>query len=165
MSTYLPLFYHISFGFLALLPCKQSGRPKCCKHSKIILISLFELSSMSLKLSQVGLRAKAKYPLYEAPLCARSVFRSQTASPCCAMCFTKESFPCFVQQGQKQGKTEFFMVAELQEMQENQGLSENRIDKLEFILFFFALNMELTIFLLKVFYAKPCLFQYVNDGI
>lgn len=44
-----------------------------------------------------------------------------------------KSFPCFAPQGQKQGKTELFMVAGLREMQENQGLSENQIDKLEFI--------------------------------
>ena len=43
-----------------------------------------------------------------------------------------KSFPCFAPQGQKQGKTELFMVAGLREMQENQGLSENQIDKLEF---------------------------------
>ena len=42
-----------------------------------------------------------------------------------------KSFPCFAPQGQKQGKTELFMVAGLREMQENQGLSENQIDKLE----------------------------------
>ena len=44
-----------------------------------------------------------------------------------------KSFPCFAPQGQKQGKTELFMVAGLREMQENQGLSENQIDKLEFV--------------------------------
>ena len=43
-----------------------------------------------------------------------------------------KSFPCFAPQGQKQGKTELFMVADLREMQENQGLSENQIDKFEF---------------------------------
>ena len=31
--------------------------------------------------------------------------------------------------------------------------------KPEVVLFFFALNMEMTIFLLKGFYAKPCLFR------
>jgi len=46
-----------------------------------------------------------------------------------------KSFPCFAPQGQKQGKTELFMVAGLREMQENQGLSENQIDKLEFFFF------------------------------
>lgn len=44
-----------------------------------------------------------------------------------------KSFPCFAPQGQKQGKTELFMVAGLREMQENQGLSENQIDKLELV--------------------------------
>lgn len=44
-----------------------------------------------------------------------------------------KSFPCFAPQGQKQGKTELFMVAGLREMQENQGLSENQIDKFEFV--------------------------------
>lgn len=44
-----------------------------------------------------------------------------------------KSFPCFAPQGQKQGKTELFMVAGLREMQENQGLSENQIDKSEFV--------------------------------
>lgn len=43
-----------------------------------------------------------------------------------------KSFPCFAPQGQNQGKTELFMVAGLREMQENQGLSENQIDKFEF---------------------------------
>ena len=46
-----------------------------------------------------------------------------------------KSFPCFAPQGQKQGKTELFMVAGLREMQENQGLSENQIDKPEFVIF------------------------------
>lgn len=44
-----------------------------------------------------------------------------------------KSFPCFALQGQKQGKTELFMVAVLREMQENQGLSENQIDKSQFV--------------------------------
>lgn len=44
-----------------------------------------------------------------------------------------KSFPCFAPQGQKQGKPELFMVADLREMQENQGLSENQIDKPEFV--------------------------------
>ena len=47
---------------------------------------------------------------------------------------SEKSFPCFASQGQKQGKTELFMVADLQEMQENQRVSEIRIDKSEFIL-------------------------------
>lgn len=46
---------------------------------------------------------------------------------------SEKSFPCFASQGQKQGKTELFMVADLQEMQENQRVSEIRIDKSEFM--------------------------------
>ena len=46
---------------------------------------------------------------------------------------SEKSFPCFASQGQKQGKTELFMVADLQEMQENQRVSEIRIDKSELI--------------------------------
>ena len=46
---------------------------------------------------------------------------------------SEKSFPCFASQGQKQGKTELFMVADLREMQENQRVSENRIDKLELL--------------------------------
>lgn len=46
---------------------------------------------------------------------------------------SEKSFPCFASQGQKQGKTELFMAADLREMQENQGFSENQIDKLEFV--------------------------------
>ena len=46
---------------------------------------------------------------------------------------SEKSFPCFASQGQKQGKTELFMVADLQEMQENQRVSEIRIDKSEFV--------------------------------
>lgn len=45
----------------------------------------------------------------------------------------KRSFPCFAPQGQIQGKTELFVVVDLREMQENQGFSENQIDKPEFI--------------------------------
>ena len=45
---------------------------------------------------------------------------------------SEKSFPCFASQRQKQGKTELFMVADLQEMQENQRVSEIRIDKFEF---------------------------------
>jgi hypothetical protein len=45
---------------------------------------------------------------------------------------SEKSFPCFASQGQKQGKTELFMVADLREMQENQRVSEIRIDKFEF---------------------------------
>ena len=44
----------------------------------------------------------------------------------------KRSFPCFAPQGQIQGKTELFMVADLREMRENQRFSENRIDKSRF---------------------------------
>lgn len=46
---------------------------------------------------------------------------------------SEKSFPCFASQGQEQGKTELFMVADLQEMQENQRVSEIRIDKSELI--------------------------------
>ena len=46
---------------------------------------------------------------------------------------SEKSFPCFASKGQKQGKTELFMVADLREMQENQWVSEIRIDKLEFV--------------------------------
>jgi hypothetical protein len=46
---------------------------------------------------------------------------------------SEKSFPCFASQGQKQGKTELFMVADLQEMQENQRVSEIRVDKSEFM--------------------------------
>jgi len=35
--------------------------------------------------------------------------------------------------GKKQGKTEFFMVADLRKMQENQWISEDRIDKSRFV--------------------------------
>ena len=46
---------------------------------------------------------------------------------------SEKSFPCFASKGQKQGKTELFMVADLREMQENQRVSEIRIDKSELI--------------------------------
>ena len=45
---------------------------------------------------------------------------------------TENSFPCFALQGQKQGKTELFMVADLRKMQENQWVSEIRIEKFRF---------------------------------
>ena len=51
---------------------------------------------------------------------------------------SEKSFPCFASKGQKQGKTELFMVADLREMQENQRVSEIRIDKSEFVEEFFA---------------------------
>jgi hypothetical protein len=38
------------------------------------------------------------------------------------------------QQGQKQGKPEQFIVSDLREMQENQWVSEIRIDKQEFVI-------------------------------
>ena len=51
----------------------------------------------------------------------------------CATGYQKVISSCFAPQGQKQGKTELFMAADLREMQENQWVSEIRIDKLEFI--------------------------------
>ena len=50
---------------------------------------------------------------------------------------SEKSFPCFASQGQKQGKTELFMVADLREMQENQRVSEIWRDKSEFVLSLF----------------------------
>ena len=63
---------------------------------------------------------------------------------------SEKSFPCFAPQGQNQGKTELFMVADLREMQENQGFSEIRIDKSEFVMSILCclMNLEIRIILL-----------------
>ena len=45
----------------------------------------------------------------------------------------KKRFPCIALQGQKQGEIELFLIADLREMQENQRITERRIDKLRFV--------------------------------